>query len=252
MPQREVNNQVINSPSREVDLFEILEILWNSRLLILVITCITFGSGLLYNFKRVTPPPIYKISTQAHQNSDITTSIILTNNWYSANKVVSPFFSTIGMAKFNLGNNPYSPNSLYIRALEKMRSSKEKTIFFEEKNIYLDITIDFPKRISGIFEISVITEDKAKISNLKVQIVEYIKWSLARFDQSLITEANLLNSSFSENKLSTPLYISGEPIRLDETIKSKVILIITLSILLGFIIGSIISLVKNAIQTRYK
>jgi len=68
------NNQLNNND--EIDLFELFEALWHSKVLILVITLVTLSIGLLYNFTRGTSSPEYKISTLIHQKNDITTSII--------------------------------------------------------------------------------------------------------------------------------------------------------------------------------
>ena len=122
---------------------------------------------------------------------------------------------------------------------------------FKEQNINLDIKVNFPKRIYQIFSISVTTGDEAEINNLKIQMKEYIKWSLARFDQSLLTEAKLLDSKFGGTKFSSPLYVSDKTTTLDKINKDKAIIIIIASIILGLIIGSIIALIRNSINIRY-
>ena len=231
MSDTSIKNNSLNGTD-EIDLFEIFEALWNSRVLILLITLVTLSTGLLYNFTRTAPTPVYKISTQAQQKNDITTSIILSNLWVNSSEKNLAYFATRGMAKYGLGNNPYSPNALFIRALEKINSFEERTQYLDENKMGMDFEISFPARISGTFKISTSTTSQAEIEGLKLQMVEYIRWSLARFDQVLLEEAKLLNGNSQDINLPVPFYISEVRDNLIVMKKPKAKLIIALSILL--------------------
>ena len=116
----------------------------------------------------------------------------------------------------------------------------------------LDFKINFPNKISGTFEISISTTSQAEIENLKFQMIEYVQWSLTRFNQGLLAEAKLLNSNLEENTISAPLYISQvSSSNIVVKKKSKTKMMIILSVLLGLIIGSIIVLIRNTIKARY-
>jgi len=235
----------------EIDLFELIENIWHSKVLISIITLVTLSTGLLYNFTRGAPSLEYKFSIIAHQKNDITTSIILTKLWANSTKKDLTYFSTQGMEKYQLGNNPYSPNALFIRALEKLNSLEEKTQYLNENMKKLNLNIIFPKKMSNTFEILTTTYSQTEIANLKTQTLKYIEWSLKRFDQNLIKEAKLLNGNFQSDYLSAPFYVSEVTHNLTVIDKSKSKLIIVLSILLGLITGTIIALTRNAIKTRY-
>lgn len=235
----------------EIDLFELFETLWNSRILIVSITLVTLSIGLLFDQIREQPKPEYKISTQAHQKNDLTTSIILSKLWVNSTEEELRYFATQGMSKYQLGNNPYSPNALFIRALEKINSLEEKVLYLKENKMGLDFKITFPGRISDIFEISTTTHNKTEIENLKNETKKYIEWSIKRFDQSLLQEAKLLNSNFHGGNLSAPFYISQMDQEIIVINKSNTKLVTLLTILLGLVMGSIVALIRNAIRTHY-
>jgi len=233
----------------EINLFELFEALWQGKVLILIITLITLSIGLLYNFSRVIPTPVYKVSTQALQKNNISTSIILSKLWITSPEADLAYFSTQGMEKYSLGSNPYSPNALFIRALQKANSLEEKSLYLKEKIVKLNLNITFPKKISDTFEISTTTKNLSEVENLKLKTKEYIKWSQKRFEQSLLEEANLLNNNFQESSLSAPFYISEIDIVVID--RSKTNLVIILSTLLGLLMGTAAVLLKISIQARH-
>jgi len=152
----------------EIDLIELFVTLWNSKVLIIWITIATLSIGLLYNFTRARPSPVDKVSTQAHQKNDLTTSIILSKLWAISTEKVSPYFSTKGMAKYRLGNNPYSTNALFIRALEQINSLEEKSSYLKETKMGLNFNINYPAKISDTFEISTTTKNETEVKNIKI------------------------------------------------------------------------------------
>lgn len=240
----------------EIDLFELIESLWQQKWLIVICTLVALAIGGGYAY---TTTPTYSLSAQIGATTDLKTSIRLTGLWndtYNGEKN----FTTPVLAQLAANETPYSPTSLFLRFGELISSGEMKQRFVDAHpdlagaNLAQRLSVSFPKRLESSLGVSMslTTNDREQLAQAADATNTYLKWARQSFSKMVEAE---LNEAVNQPaiKITDPaslVSITAEARAPGAPIKPKKALILALSVVLGGMLGVFAALIRGAIRKR--
>lgn len=240
----------------EIDLFELVEGLWQQKWLIVVCTLIATIIGGAYAY---TATPTYSLSAQIGATTDLKIPIRLTGLWndaYSGEKN----FTTPVLAQYAANETPYSPTSLFLRFGELVGSGEMKQRFIASQSdlsgssVISQLNVSFPEELESNLWLSMtlVTDDREQLVKAAEVTNVYLRWARQSFSEMIEGEVNEIAGREAVN-ITDPtslVSITSEAQVPDSPIKPKKPLIVTLSVMLGGMLGVFAALIRGAIRKR--
>jgi LPS O-antigen subunit length determinant protein (WzzB/FepE family) len=251
-------NEINQVQDDEIDLFELFETLWDGKWLISLFVAIAVGVGFLslkdavYESKLIfsvdTIPPFYEADMASIDFKKKFYSVSVFEKWKQNNSNTSLVFEDFSDTEVVDGILLSKKKNKQLATLE-LSSVKKDDSFVLVKSNQLPILDDFFKYAHHINKL--LKNEYVLRSNEELKIIE------ARFKNMVTPDSNILNTLLSIDRYIVTADKGADVLTiqrptLPKKVSPKSFLILTMSVVLGGMIGVFVLFVRNVITKRKK